>query len=47
LHHAATHALQRVIVAVPFLTITEQNAQVYRDLRADSIRGVAGHLLAG
>lgn len=32
LHHAAAHKLHRVVVAVPFLTITEQNAQVYRDL---------------
>jgi CRISPR-associated endonuclease/helicase Cas3 len=32
LHHAATHGLRRVVIAVPFLTITEQNAQVYRDL---------------
>jgi CRISPR-associated endonuclease/helicase Cas3 len=32
LHHAAEHALRRVIVAVPFLTITEQNAAVYRAL---------------
>ncbi|WP_327007069.1 CRISPR-associated helicase Cas3' [Dactylosporangium sp. NBC_01737] len=30
LRHAATHAKRRVIVAVPFLTITEQNAGVYR-----------------
>ena len=32
LHHAALHKLRRVVVAVPFLTITEQNAQVYRGL---------------
>jgi CRISPR-associated endonuclease/helicase Cas3 len=32
LHHAALHHKTRVIVAVPFLTITEQNAEVYRQL---------------
>lgn len=32
LHHAAVFGKRRVIVAVPFLTITEQNAAVYRDL---------------
>lgn len=32
LHHAARHGHARVIVAVPFLTITEQNADVYRRL---------------
>ncbi|MGH3937006.1 MAG: CRISPR-associated helicase Cas3', partial [Pseudonocardiaceae bacterium] len=32
LHHAARHRKARVIVAVPFLTITEQNAEVYRQL---------------
>ena len=32
LHHAAKHRKARVIVAVPFLTITEQNADVYRQL---------------
>jgi CRISPR-associated endonuclease/helicase Cas3 len=31
-HHAATHSMRRVIVAVPFLTITEQNAGRYREL---------------
>jgi CRISPR-associated endonuclease/helicase Cas3 len=32
LRHAAKYGLSRVIVAVPFLTITEQNAAVYRRL---------------
>lgn len=32
LSHAAQHGKRRVIVAVPFITITEQNAKVYRDL---------------
>lgn len=32
LAHAAKHELRRVIVAVPFLSITEQNAAVYRRL---------------
>ncbi|MFB7716230.1 CRISPR-associated helicase Cas3' [Nocardia sp. NPDC056100] len=31
-HHAAQHGLARVIFAVPFLSITEQNAKVYRKL---------------
>lgn len=32
LHHAAKHGLRRVVMAVPFLTITEQNAKVLRGL---------------
>jgi CRISPR-associated endonuclease/helicase Cas3 len=31
-HHAAEHHKSRVIMAVPFTTITEQNAEVYRRL---------------
>ncbi|MFT7837766.1 CRISPR-associated helicase Cas3' [Saccharothrix sp. BKS2] len=37
LHHAARHGKARVIVAVPFTTITEQNAGVYRDLLGDEV----------
>ena len=32
LNHAASHGLRRVVVAVPFLTVTEQNAATYRSL---------------
>jgi CRISPR-associated endonuclease/helicase Cas3 len=32
LHHAAAHGLRRVVVAVPFITVTEQNATEYRRL---------------
>ncbi|MEV6347755.1 CRISPR-associated endonuclease Cas3'' [Actinoplanes sp. NPDC051851] len=32
LQHARKHELRRVIVAVPFITVTEQNAGVYRQL---------------
>lgn len=39
LHHAARHGMRRVIVAVPFLTITEQNAAVYRQRLDDPSPG--------
>ena len=40
LRHAGTHGKARVIVAVPFITITEQNAGVYRQLWPSSSSGV-------
>ncbi|MGW0710521.1 CRISPR-associated endonuclease Cas3'' [Streptomyces sp. NPDC002643] len=32
LRHAAVHGMRRVVLAVPYISITEQNAAVYRDL---------------
>lgn len=37
IHHAARHGMRRVVVAVPFLTITEQNAAVYRRLLGEDM----------
>lgn len=37
LHHAVANGQRRVIVAVPFITITEQNAAVYRELLGSDV----------
>ncbi|MGW4116884.1 CRISPR-associated helicase Cas3' [Actinosynnema sp. NPDC004786] len=37
LHHAAKHRKARVVVAVPFTTITQQNADVYRSLLGEEV----------
>jgi CRISPR-associated helicase Cas3/CRISPR-associated endonuclease Cas3-HD len=36
LEHAARHSLKRIIIAVPFLTVIEQTAAVYRAVFADA-----------
>ncbi|MBP7635985.1 CRISPR-associated endonuclease Cas3'', partial [Candidatus Ozemobacteraceae bacterium] len=40
LSHAKTHGLQRVIVVIPYLTIIEQNAAVYREILDPESNGI-------
>ena len=37
LHHAAIHRLHRVIVVIPYLSIIEQNADVYRSIFGEDV----------
>ncbi len=37
LHHAVSHDMERVIVALPYTSIIEQNAEVYRDIFGDDV----------
>jgi CRISPR-associated helicase Cas3/CRISPR-associated endonuclease Cas3-HD len=37
LAHAAKHDLERVILVIPYLTITEQTARIYRDIFAPTL----------
>ncbi|MFC9081316.1 hypothetical protein ACFTY7_30795 [Streptomyces sp. NPDC057062] len=45
LRHAEMHGLQRVVFAVPFISITQQNAQVYRSLLEPSAEEDGGSVV--
>ena len=47
LRHGVAHGLRRIIVAVPFTTITQQTAKVYRDIFGDDRVVLEHHSGAG
>ena len=47
LRHGIEHGLRRIIVAVPFTTITQQTAKVYRDIFGDDRVVLEHHSAAG
>lgn len=46
LRHAVCHGLRRIITVLPFLTLTEQTAKIYRTILADQELLVEHHSLA-
>lgn len=50
LAHAAKHGMERVILVIPYLTVTEQTARIYRDILAPAFGAefvLEHHSLAG